>query len=75
MKLIIRSAVFLPRAGDILLTREAPVGFACIMPAGIKACLTQRLMLLRPHTVVIEPSGSRMPQTFLYHFLLYAHSD
>ena len=44
-----------PRAGDILLTREAPVGFACIVPTGIKACLTQRLMLLRPHTAVIDP--------------------
>jgi type I restriction enzyme S subunit len=44
-----------PVAGDILLTREAPVGFACIVPTAIKACITQRLMLLRAHTVVVEP--------------------
>ncbi|MBI2412891.1 MAG: restriction endonuclease subunit S [Deltaproteobacteria bacterium] len=35
------------QAGDIILTREAPMGYACILPTGITACLTQRLMLLR----------------------------
>lgn len=43
-----------PISGDVLLTREAPVGFACVMPPDVKACLTQRLMLLRPYTEVIE---------------------
>jgi len=36
-----------PRSGDIILTREAPMGNACILPQGVRACLTQRLMLLR----------------------------
>jgi type I restriction enzyme, S subunit len=44
-----------PRAGDIILTREAPVGYACQLPEGIIACLTQRLMLLRPDSEAILP--------------------
>lgn len=36
-----------PSPGDILLTREAPVGNACILPSGLQACITQRILLLR----------------------------
>jgi type I restriction enzyme S subunit len=36
-----------PLAGDIILTREAPMGKACILPEGVRVCLTQRLLLLR----------------------------
>jgi type I restriction enzyme S subunit len=36
-----------PQPGDIILTREAPMGNACLLPEGVEACLTQRLMLLR----------------------------
>ena len=45
-----------PRVGDILLTREAPMGYACVIPPGLRTCLTQRLMLLRPdrETVLTE---------------------
>ncbi len=38
-----------PRAGDILITREAPVGEVCLLPAEIgEACLGQRMMMYRP---------------------------
>ena len=42
-----------PRAGDIALTREAPMGYACAIPPGLRTCLTQRLMLLRPDTETV----------------------
>src|SRR5690554_5997591 len=37
-----------PQAGDIVFTREAPMGEVCIIPPGIKCCLGQRQVLLRP---------------------------
>ena len=37
-----------PKAGDLILTREAPVGEAFVIPTGMKICLGQRVMLLRP---------------------------
>ncbi|MBJ7532669.1 restriction endonuclease subunit S [Rhodomicrobium vannielii ATCC 17100] len=45
-----------PVPGDIVLTREAPVGYACRLPDGITSCLTQRLMLVRadPHVIMPE---------------------
>ncbi|MFA6331541.1 MAG: restriction endonuclease subunit S [Methanoregula sp.] len=36
-----------PQAGDLILTREAPMGNVCILPNKFNFCLTQRLMLLR----------------------------
>lgn len=36
-----------PASGDIIFTREAPVGEAFIVPSGMKICLGQRTMLLR----------------------------
>lgn len=36
-----------PEAGDIVFTREAPLGEAAIIPAGNKICLGQRTMLIR----------------------------
>jgi type I restriction enzyme S subunit len=44
-----------PQGGDIVLTREAPVGYACRIPEGTIACLTQRLMLLRVEDEAILP--------------------
>src|SRR5690554_6248543 len=38
----------IPRAGDIVFTREAPMGEVCIIPEGLKCCLGQRQVLLRP---------------------------
>lgn len=37
-----------PQAGDIVFTREAPMGEVCIIPEGLKCCLGQRQVLLRP---------------------------
>ncbi len=36
-----------PESGDILFTREAPMGEAAIIPKDIKLCMGQRTMLLR----------------------------
>ena len=38
-----------PLPGDIVFTREAPVGEAFTIPEGMKICLGQRVMLLRPY--------------------------
>lgn len=43
-----RIAKLEPRAGDVIFTREAPVGEAFVIPSGMKICLGQRVMLLRP---------------------------
>lgn len=43
-----------PNEGDILLTREAPIGEACIIPENVKLCLGQRMMLLRPNEAKID---------------------
>ncbi len=37
-----------PASGDVLFTREAPMGEAAIIPEGMKLCMGQRMMLLRP---------------------------
>jgi type I restriction enzyme, S subunit len=36
-----------PEPGDILFTREAPMGESAIIPPGMKICMGQRMMLLR----------------------------
>lgn len=37
-----------PQSGDIILTREAPMGEVCIVPEDLRCCLGQRQVLLRP---------------------------
>lgn len=37
-----------PEPGDVVFTREAPVGEAFVIPVGMRICLGQRVMLLRP---------------------------
>ena len=37
-----------PRSGDIVITREAPMGEVCKIPEGLTCCLGQRQVLLRP---------------------------
>lgn len=44
-----------PEPGDVLFTREAPMGEAGIIPPGVKLCLGQRTMLMRP-SPAISPS-------------------
>lgn len=41
-----------PASGDVLFTREAPMGEACIVPAGMTVCLGQRTMLMRPSPAI-----------------------
>ncbi len=41
-----------PRAGDIVFTREAPMGEVCIIPEGLNCCIGQRQVLLRPRSEV-----------------------
>ncbi|MFH9862502.1 restriction endonuclease subunit S [Streptomyces sp. NPDC017202] len=52
-----------PKVGDIVLTREAPVGRVGRVEDGMRLCLGQRTMLLRPNE---QRSDSR----FLHYFLL-----
>ena len=44
-----------PRAGDLVITREAPMGEVCMIPAGLRCCLGQRMVLLRPHSATVDP--------------------
>ena len=36
------------KAGDLVITREAPMGEVCIIPDGLRCCLGQRMVMLRP---------------------------
>lgn len=37
-----------PKCGDIIFTREAPMGEVCLVPEGLECCIGQRQVLLRP---------------------------
>jgi type I restriction enzyme, S subunit len=43
-----------PKAGDIVITREAPMGDVCQIPHGLRCCLGQRQVLLRPDPAKID---------------------
>lgn len=43
-----------PTAGDLVLTREAPMGEVCQIPAGLKCCLGQRMVLIRANKQTID---------------------
>ena len=58
------SARCVPESGDILITREAPMGEVCMIPDGMKICLGQRIMLLRVDDSLINRD-----------FLLYSLRD
>lgn len=45
----------IPQENDVLITREAPMGEACLFPVGAKLCLGQRMMLYRPDLTLIIP--------------------
>ena len=36
-----------PMFGDLVITREAPMGLVCMIPEGLRCCLGQRMVLLR----------------------------
>ncbi|OZU10068.1 restriction endonuclease subunit S [Salmonella enterica subsp. enterica serovar Altendorf] len=43
-----------PEPGDIIITREAPMGQVCIIPGGVKCCLGQRMVLIKVDTTKIS---------------------
>lgn len=53
-----------PEPGDILITREAPMGEVCLIPNGETICLGQRMMLAR-----------LVPETISNEFMLYSLRD
>jgi type I restriction enzyme S subunit len=50
----IRRAV--PSHPDLVITREAPMGEVCMIPAGLKCCLGQRMVLLRIQSDNVDQS-------------------
>ncbi len=44
-----------PTEGDLVITREAPMGQVCMIPSGLRCCLGQRMVLLRPDRSRAEP--------------------
>ena len=44
-----------PEYGDVLFTREAPAGESCLVPEGLKVCMGQRMVLLRPKRDKVNP--------------------
>jgi type I restriction enzyme S subunit len=44
-----------PREGDLVITREAPMGEVAMIPAGLRCCLGQRMVLLRPDRTKVDP--------------------
>ena len=57
-----------PEPGDILFTREAPAGEACIVPDDIPLCLGQRMVLFKLKKDLIKPE-------FLLHSIYSGLSD
>lgn len=43
-----------PESGDVIFTREAPAGEACVVPDGIDVCLGQRTVLLKPNKKLVS---------------------
>ena len=41
-----------PRPGDVMFTREAPAGEACVVPVGVPLCIGQRMVLFRVNPAV-----------------------
>jgi type I restriction enzyme S subunit len=43
-----------PEAGDVIFTREAPAGEACIIPEDARICLGQRTVLMKPQRRIYD---------------------
>ncbi|MFC3815221.1 restriction endonuclease subunit S [Lysobacter sp. GCM10012299] len=50
-----------PEPGDLIITREAPMGEIGMIPEGVTCCLGQRLVLIKPDATKVDK-----------HYLLYA---
>lgn len=57
-----------PVAGDLILAREAPAGNVAVIPEGMRVCLGQRTVLIRPKREVFKSE-------YLAHFLLQRRSQ
>lgn len=59
-----------PEPGDLIITREAPMGEVCMIPEGIECCLGQRMVL-------IKPDPKKVNNRFLLYSLLseYVHKQ
>jgi len=44
-----------PQFGDLIFTREAPMGDVCMVPEGLECCVGQRQVLLRPDPEKVIP--------------------
>ena len=44
-----------PSQGDLVLTREAPMGEVCQIPERLTCCLGQRMVLIRANRRIVEP--------------------
>ena len=44
-----------PQCGDLIMAREAPVGNVAMIPQGLKPCLGQRTLLIRPKHCEVNP--------------------
>jgi type I restriction enzyme S subunit len=44
-----------PQYGDLIMAREAPVGNVAVVPKGLRPCLGQRTLLIRPIRSKVEP--------------------
>jgi type I restriction enzyme S subunit len=44
-----------PQHGDLIMAREAPVGNVAMVPRGLKPCLGQRTLLIRPDPTKVHP--------------------
>ena len=51
-----------PQEGDVLFSREAPIGEACLIPPNTRLSLGQRMMLLRVNPLVLD--GYFLVQSF-----------
>jgi len=49
-----------PEVGDVIFTREAPAGEACLVPEAMRICLGQR-------TVLMKPNRQRLDAQYLVH--------
>jgi type I restriction enzyme, S subunit len=56
-----------PKPGDLILAREAPAGNVAVIPDGVRVCLGQRTVLIRPKSSVFD-------STYLAHLLLRGQS-
>ena len=57
-----------PQPGDLIMAREAPVGNVAMIPVGLRPCLGQRTLLIRP-------DHSKVDSAFLSYFLNGPHGQ